>query len=70
MLRGRHGARNQLRKASCVLLILVLIENIGETSFLDPYGLLWLYSLVATLVLIAGSTENMILGETASLPGF
>ena len=45
------GGRTQMMKASSLLLVLVLVENIGESSFLDPYGLLWLYSLVAILVL-------------------
>jgi O-antigen ligase len=45
------GGRTQMMKVSTVLLVLVLVENIGETSFLAPYEPLWLYALVAILVL-------------------
>jgi exopolysaccharide production protein ExoQ len=48
------GGRSQMMKVSLVLLVLVLVENIGETSFLAPYALLWLYSLIAILVLTIG----------------
>jgi exopolysaccharide production protein ExoQ len=54
------GGRTQMMKVSTVLLVLVLVENIGETSFLDPYGLLWLYSLVAILVLTVRPSFNAI----------
>jgi O-antigen ligase len=54
------GGRTQMMKVSTVLLVLVLVENIGETSFLAPHELLWLYSLVAILVLTvkSGSAKN------------
>jgi exopolysaccharide production protein ExoQ len=50
---GPSGASGstQMMRVSTVLLVLVLVENIGETAFLVPYGLLWLYSLLAILVL-------------------
>jgi O-antigen ligase len=60
------GERTQMMKVSTVLLVLVLVENIGETSFLDPYGLLWLYSLAAILVLTVRSSFNAISEDTAA----
>jgi hypothetical protein len=51
---GTFCGRSQMMKVSLVLLVLVLVENIGETSFLAPYALLWLYSLIAILVLTIG----------------
>jgi O-antigen ligase len=59
------GGRTQMMKVSTVLLVLVLVENIGETSFLDPYGLLWLYSLLAILVLTVRPSFNAIAADTA-----
>lgn len=61
------GGRTQMMKVSTVILVLVLVENIGETSFLDPYGLLWLYSLLAILVLTVRPSFNAISGETAAV---
>jgi O-antigen ligase len=61
------GERTQMMRVSTVLLVLVLVENIGETSFLDPYGLLWLYSLVAILVLTVRPSFNAISEDTAAV---
>jgi exopolysaccharide production protein ExoQ len=61
------GGRTQMMKVSILLLVLVLVENIGETSFLDPYGLLWLYSLLAILVLTVRPSLNANLGDTAAV---
>jgi exopolysaccharide production protein ExoQ len=65
--RSGSGGRTQMMKVSTVLLVLVLVENIGETSFLDPYGLLWLYSLVAILVLTVRPSLNAISEDTATV---
>jgi O-antigen ligase len=64
------GGRSQMMKVSTVVLVLILIENIGETSFLDPYALLWLYSLVAILVLTIKSrnTKNDLTPALAGEP--
>ncbi|HEX4203113.1 MAG TPA: O-antigen ligase family protein [Ktedonobacteraceae bacterium] len=71
LIKGRptsfSGGRAQMMKVSTVLLVLVLVENIGETSFLDPYGLLWLYSLVAILVLTVRPSFNAVSRDTAAV---
>jgi O-antigen ligase len=49
--RSMAGEPTGMTKVSAVLLIMVLVDNIGETSFLAPYAILWFYSLLAILAL-------------------
>ena len=48
IVRNRTGRGMQL---AIVLLPLMVAENIGESSFLAPVGIPWLYALVAFLIL-------------------
>jgi hypothetical protein len=34
-----------------VLLLVLMVENVGESGFLAPINLLWFYSLLALLIL-------------------
>jgi O-antigen ligase len=46
-----RGILNHLLCLAMVLLPLILVGNIGETSFLLPLGIPWFYALLALLAL-------------------
>ena len=62
-----HGARaleqrraDNVVRLSIVLLLLVLLENIGESSFLLPLGMPWFYALLSLLVLSVPQTAEVL----------